>query len=214
MPLHSWLLGRSFSWPTATLTLAVSIALAAPAMAQTYGIGRAPTDQEIAGWNIDARPPGGGLPRGSGSVAQGQKIYAERCVACHGEKGEGPMDRLVGGVGTLTTEKPMKTVGSYWPYATTLFDYIRRAMPFDHPQSLSVDEVYAVTAYVLSMNELVPGDAVMNAESLPKVQMRNQDGFVSPDPRPDVSNTPCMKDCQPLNIQQKGEGEITPSESQ
>ena len=194
--------------------LLVSVALSTPAAAQTYDLGRAPTDQEIAGWDIDARPSGAGLPPGSGSVADGQKIYAERCVACHGEKGEGPMDRLTGGVGTLASEKPVKTVGSYWPYATTLFDYIRRAMPFDNPQSLSVDEVYAVTAYVLSMNELVPNDAVMNAEALPKVQMRNQDGFVSPDPRPDVRNTPCMRDCQPLNTQQKTEGQITPSESQ
>jgi cytochrome c len=170
------------------------------APATEFGLGRAPTQAEIDGWNIDAVPSGAGLPKGSGSAAQGETIYAERCVACHGEKGEGPMDRLAGGIGSLASDKPVKTVGSYWPYATTLYDYIHRAMPFDHPQSLSDDDVYAVAAYVLFLNDLVEKDAVMNAESLPQVKMPNRDGFYGPDPRPDVHNMACMRDCEPLHL--------------
>jgi len=151
------------------------------------GIGRIATPSEIAGWDIDVRADGQGLPAGHGSVAEGQKIYAETCAACHGPNGEGkPADQLVGGFGTLATGKPIRTVGSYWPYATTLFDFIRRAMPFDAPQSLSADQVYAVAAYLLYLNKIVPQDTVLDANSLPKVTMPNRNGFTSPDPRPDV----------------------------
>lgn len=166
-----------------------------------FELGRAPSAAEVAGWNIDVRTPSVGLPKGSGNVARGEKVYAERCAACHGDKGQGsPMDRLVGGIGSLATDKPVKTVGSYWPYAETLYDYIHRAMPFDSPQSLSSDEVYAVTAYVLFLNGIVPKDAVMSAETLPKVKMPNRDGFDAPDPRPDVRNEACMKNCPPLKV--------------
>ena len=174
----------------ATLILAVlSLAPAGPWAqdAQTYGLGRPATPEELAGWDIDVRADGQGLPPGNGSVRDGLKIYAERCAACHGDKGEGnPMDRLVGGTGTLASAKPVRTVGSFWPYATTLFDYVRRAMPFDAPQSLTADQVYAVCAYLLYLNQLIAAEAVLDAETLPKVQMPNRNGFTSPDPRPDV----------------------------
>jgi S-disulfanyl-L-cysteine oxidoreductase SoxD len=155
---------------------------------ERYGIGRAPTAAEIAGWNIDIDREGDNLPPGSGSVERGKVVFAEQCAACHGEKGEGEIgDRLVGGQGTLASAKPVRTVGSYWPYATTLFDYIRRAMPQNAPQSLSNEDVYAVAAYILNMNGLLPADAVLDAKSLPAIKMPNRDGFVG-DPRPDVKN--------------------------
>ena len=142
--------------------------------------------EEINQWNIDIGPNGEGLPRGRGTVPEGAAVYAAKCAKCHGPSGtEGPMDRLVGGRQTLSTSSPVKTVGSYWPYATTLYDYIHRAMPFDAPQSLTPDEVYAVTAWVLHRNGVVAEDAVMDARTLPAVEMPNRHGFV-PDPRPDV----------------------------
>lgn len=151
-----------------------------------YGLGKKISERDLAAWDIDVRPDGAGLPPGTGSAAQGREIFLAKCSACHGENGEGtPMDRLVGGQGTLATDKPVKTVGSYWPYATTLFDYVRRTMPFTNPQSLDNDEVYALTAYLLSLNGIVPGDAVMDAKALPKVEMPNRKNFV-PDPRPDA----------------------------
>jgi len=154
---------------------------------QTYGLGRPASAQEIAGWDIDVRGDGAGLPPGRGDVQTGREIYAQQCAACHGDAGQGgPMDRLVGGAGTLATDKPVKTVGSFWPYATTLFDFIRRAMPYTAPQSLSPDQVYAVVAYVLYLNGIVPRDAVLDARTLPMVKMPNRNGFTSPDPRPDV----------------------------
>ena len=151
-----------------------------------YGLGKKISEQDLAAWDIDVRADGAGLPPGTGSAAQGREIFLAKCSACHGENGEGtPMDRLAGGQGTLATEKPVKTVGSYWPYATTLFDYVRRTMPFTSPQSLSNDEVYSLTAYLLSLNGIVPSDAVMDAKALPRVEMPNRKSFV-PDPRPDV----------------------------
>ncbi|MGH7232176.1 MAG: c-type cytochrome [Nitrospiraceae bacterium] len=152
-----------------------------------YGLGRAATEAEIKAWNIDVSPTGEGLPPGSGSVKQGAEVFAAKCGSCHGPTGtEGPMDRLVGGRGTLTTQQPTKTVGSYWPYATTLYDYIHRAMPFTAPQSLTPDEVYAVVAWILHQNGIIGEDAVLDARSLPVIQMPNRKGFV-PDPRPDVT---------------------------
>lgn len=187
---------------------------AVTAQEQRYGFGEKATSEQIAGWDIDARPPGEGLPEGSGSVSAGREIYSNTCVACHGQEGEGGMDRLVGGKGSLDTDEPVRTVGSYWPYATTLFDYIRRTMPFDNPHSLSEDELYAVTAYVLHMNDLVPEDATMDSESLPEVEMPNKDAFFSPDPRPDVDNTPCMNNCAPLFPEAGKEGQPSPSQTQ
>lgn len=146
--------------------------------AQRLGLGRAPTADEVRGWDIDVRADGAGLPAGSGSVAQGRALYAARCQACHGANGEkGTAPRLAGGQGTLATKTPVLTVGSYWPYATTLYDYIHRAMPLDSPQSLTPDEVYAVTAYTLHLNGIVGGDAVLDAASLAAVRMPNRDGF-------------------------------------
>jgi cytochrome c len=145
-----------------------------------YGLGKPATQQEIAGWNIDVRADGAGLPLGSGSVAQGKQIYEARCAACHGATGEkGPAPRLVGGKGSLASATPVMTVGSFWPYAPTLYDYIYRAMPFDRPQSLTSDEVYAVTAYTLHLNGIVGTEAVLDKVSLPKVKMPNAAGFVS-----------------------------------
>jgi cytochrome c len=147
-----------------------------------FGFGRPATPQEIAGETIDVHPDGTGLPPGRGSVEQGAALYATACAACHGERGEKPLDvtlRLVGGQGTLATPKAVQTIGSYWPYATTLFDYIRRAMPFSAPQSLTPDQVYAATAYLLFLNGIVPDGTVLDATTLPQVRMPNRDGFVS-----------------------------------
>lgn len=150
------------------------------------GIGRTATEAEIAGWNIDIDRKGANLPPGKGSVGLGREVFDQQCAACHGSKGEGGVgDKLVGGQGTLATPNPVKTVGSYWPYATTLFDYIRRAMPHPSPQSLSNEEVYAVTAYVLHLNGLLPDNAALDAKTLPAIRMPNRDNFVG-DPRPDV----------------------------
>ncbi|MFM0686260.1 MULTISPECIES: c-type cytochrome [Paraburkholderia] len=149
-----------------------------------HDIGAPLTEQAIAAWNIDVAPDGRGLPAGSGDVATGAHVFAAKCAACHGAHGEGGLgDPLVGGQGTLSSAKPKRTVGSYWPYATTLFDYIRRAMPYNAPQSLSADEVYALSAFLLNQNGIVPADTRLDAASLPRVAMPNRDGFV-PDPRP------------------------------
>ena len=161
------------------------------------GIGTPATSEQIHGWDIDVRPDGAGLPPGQGTVAQGEKIFAEQCAACHGEKGQNPakgFDRLVGGKGTLATPKPVQTVGSYWPYATTVFDYVRRAMPFPAPQSLTSDEVYSVVAYLLYLNDIVPRETLMNAQELKKVKMPNADGFI-PDGRPDTPDLTCKAGC-------------------
>jgi cytochrome c len=155
------------------------------AQSPNYGLGQTPNPDEIKAWDLAVGPEGKELPPGSGSAAEGAKIYAAHCAGCHGKTGqEGPNDVLVGGQGTLNTRKPVKTVGSYWPYATTVWDYINRAMPYGKPGSLSPDEVYAVTAYLLSLNGIITGDAVMNAKTLPPVKMPNRNGFIG-DPRPD-----------------------------
>jgi len=165
--------------------------------AQTYGIGHAASERDLAAWNIDVDANGVGLPQGRGSVALGQTLYAQQCAACHGAHGEGkPADQLVGGQGTLSSSNPVKTIGSFWPYATTLFDFINRAMPYNAPQSLSADEVYSLSAYLLYLNGIVPADAVLDAKSLPAIRMPNRDGFVS-DTRPDTSNIACRQNCLP-----------------
>jgi len=172
-----------------------------------YALGETPTAQQIAGWNIDASAPdGSSLPPGSGSVSDGKQVYEENCVGCHGPNGEGPMFQLAGGRGSLATGHPAQTVGSYWPYATTLWDYINRAMPLSSPHVLSHDQVYAVAAYVLYLNHIVPKDAIMNASSLAKVKMPNVENFITGDPRPDVKNTACMERCPaPLSGSSKNE---------
>lgn len=151
-----------------------------------YGFGTPATEAEIAAWNIDVAPNGVGLPPGHGTVSQGAIVYAGKCASCHGATGtEGPQNRLVGGQGSLASEPPIKTIGSFWPYATTLYDYIFRAMPLTAPRSLTSDEVYAVVAWLLHQNGIVPKDAVMDVKTLPSVRMPNREGFVA-DPRPDV----------------------------
>ncbi len=176
-----------------------ALLLACAARAETqgaYGIGRAATPAEIAGWNIDIGRDGRGLPPGSGTVGHGREVFEQQCAACHGDKGQGGVgDRLVGGQGTLGTPHPVRTVGSYWPYAPTLFDYIRRAMPQNAPQSLSNDDVYAVSAYILNLNGLLQADATLDAKSLAAIKMPNRDHFVG-DPRPDVKNPECMSGCK------------------
>ena len=174
----------------------VALACATRAQAQSpYGIGRSATAAEIAGWNIDIGRDGSNLPPGSGNVSHGQEVFDQQCASCHGAKGEGGVgDRLVGGQGTLATPKPVRTVVSYWPYAPTLFDYIRRAMPQNAPQSLSNDDVYAVSAYILNLNGLLPADATLDARTLSAIKMPNRSTFVS-DPRPDVRNPACMTGC-------------------
>jgi S-disulfanyl-L-cysteine oxidoreductase SoxD len=179
-----------------------TIACAYPAaLAQTqlesarYGIGHTVTPNQIRSWDIDVAPDGKNLPPGSGSVVQGKEVYFAQCAACHGPQGQGGLgDRLVGGQGTLATPSPIKTIGSYWPYATTLFDYIRRAMPLNAPQSMSNADVYAVAGYLLYLNGLVGEDAVIDATTLPAIRMPNRDGFVG-DERPDVRDSGCIKDC-------------------
>jgi S-disulfanyl-L-cysteine oxidoreductase SoxD len=175
----------------------VALAAATHAQAQNpYGIGRVATPAEIAGWNIDIDRDGNNLPAGRGSVSRGHEVFDQQCAACHGAKGEGGVgDRLVGGQGTLATPKPVRTVGSYWPYAPTLFDYIRRAMPQNAPQSLSNDDVYAVSAYILYLNGLLAADSTLDAKTLRAITMPNRSMFVS-DPRPDVRNPACMTGCR------------------
>jgi S-disulfanyl-L-cysteine oxidoreductase SoxD len=155
-----------------------------PALAEAPQLGQAIAPVDIAPWDISIGPDGAGLPPGRGTATQGEAVYAAKCQACHGEKGQGgPNDALAGGIGSLAPGKaPVKTVGSYWPYATTLFDYIRRAMPFPETKSLTNDEIYAVSAYILSLNGIIGTDDVLDAQSLPKVRMPNRDGFI-PFPR-------------------------------
>jgi mono/diheme cytochrome c family protein len=175
-------------WWSAGIALLLVAAGALPVSAQlpTYGVGRTPTAAEVQAWDRTIPSDGQGLPPGSGTATLGKAIYAERCASCHGEKGEeSKYNRLVGGQGSLATDKPIKTVGSFWPYATTLWSYIRRAQPFDDPGSLTPDQVYAVTAYLLHLNGIIGEQDVMDAKTLPLVKMPNRDGFV-PDPRPDV----------------------------
>jgi len=175
-------------------TMAAAASHAAP---DKYSIGSVATADQISGWDIDVRPDGTGLPPGSGSVEDGKVIYEEQCASCHGSFGEG-MDRwpiLAGGEDTLTDDRPEKTVGSYWPFVSTLWDYIHRAMPFLQPQSLEDNEVYALTAYILYLNDLVEDDFSLSRENFSTVKLPNEMAFVD-DPRPDVINPRCMQNCR------------------
>ena len=146
---------------------------------QGPGLGQPISPADLAPWDISIQPDGAGLPAGSGTAAKGAEIYSVKCIACHGEKGAGqPNDRLVGGQGTLTELAQVRTIGSFWPNATTVFDYIRRAMPFQAPESLTNDEVYALTAYLLALNGIIKEGDEMNARTLARVRMPNRDGFV------------------------------------
>jgi cytochrome c len=166
--------------PVLAAVAAIILGLSAAVAADGPDLGRVVTAQEIAAWSLSVGPDGLGLPAGSGTPKQGEAVYTAKCLACHGEKGAGqPNDALVGGIGSLPGDKPpMRTVGSYWPYATTIFDYVRRAMPYNESKSLTNDEVYAVTAYILQLNGIIGENDVTNAQTLPKVRMPNRDGFV------------------------------------
>lgn len=166
---------KSLLFTAATLAALVSSAFA-------VDFGRAPSAEELRLWSIDVLPNGRGLPVGSGTVSEGRAVYADNCAACHGDNGaDGVKDRLVGGRGSLTTSAPLKTVGSFWPYSTTLFDYVQRAMPYQAPGSLSVNDTYAVVAYLLGLNGILPTDGRLDQDSLPQVRMPNRDGFI-PEP--------------------------------
>lgn len=197
-----------------SLALGSMPVLAGERPAGYYGYGRAPTQAEIAGWAISVRPDGQGLPPGKGNVGDGAEVYMDQCAACHGTFGEGAerYPKLVGG--SLKGERPEPTVGSYWPFATTLFDYINSAMPFPSPHQLTADQVYAITAYILNLNNIVDSDFVASRETLPKVKMPAHDLFVWKDPRPDTENTECMKDCADpakIKIESTAEGKnLTP----
>ena len=175
------------------LTLTVILVPAASAQLPTYGVGRPPSDDEVKAWDLTIPADGRGLPPGSGTAKAGEAVYLRRCAACHGKEGEPPKYnaaflQLFGGQGTLASDKPVLTVGSFWQNATTLWSYIRRSQPFDEPGVLTPDEVYAVTAYLLYRNGIIAENDVMDARTLPLVKMPNRDGFV-PDTRPDVGPT-------------------------
>jgi len=166
-------------FPSKSRILGALIATSLASPVPAYDFGRPASQDEIKLWNIDVRSDGRGLPDGSGTVAHGKSVYEHNCIFCHGPNGkDGIKDRLAGGQGSLASDMPIKTVGSYWPYATTLFDYIRRAMPYQAPGSLSVDDTYAVAAYILNLNGILPDDATLDKESLPKIRMPNRDGFI------------------------------------
>ncbi|WP_026379260.1 c-type cytochrome [Afifella pfennigii] len=172
--------------------------------ARAFGLGREATPEEIAAWDIDIRPDGAGLPAGSGTVLAGDELFQEQCAVCHGVFGEGAgrYPVLAGGFDTLTKERPEKTVGSYWPYLSTLYDYIRRAMPFGNAHSLTDDQVYALTAYLLYLNDIVTDeDFELSKENFAEITLPNEDNFV-PDDRMEEAHyrdaaEPCMKDCKP-----------------
>ena len=187
---------------------------------RNYGIGHAATAEQIGGWDIDTRPDGQGAPLGRGSVKDGEKIYMDKCAACHGEFGEsaGRWPQVAQGKGTLASHDPVKTVGSYFPYLSSVFDYIRRAMPFGDAQSLSNDELYAVTAYVLNLNDIVDDKFVLSKETWSQVKMPNQAGFFDDDrekaEKAFWNANPCMKDCRgPAKITGRaGAIDVTPDE--
>jgi S-disulfanyl-L-cysteine oxidoreductase SoxD len=192
-----------FSWRERSLLLCVSLLIAAGMAANAaepghYGYGARATPEQLAGWDIDARgDDGAGLPAGKGTVQKGSEVFADQCAACHGTfgEGEGRFPKLAGGIGTLRDDRPEPTVGSYWPFAPTLWDYINRAMPMPAPHTLSADDVYALTAYILNLNDIVPNEFVADRDSLPKVKMPNHDSFTWTDPRPDTMAKPCMRAC-------------------
>ena len=175
------------AWPAATAALPAAIP----------GIGRAATSAEIAGWDIAVRGDGHNLPPGSGTAKEGEELYVTHCAACHGDFGEG-LERwpaLMGGRDSLRSEQPKRSIGSFWQHAPAVFDYIRRAMPYAAPQSLSNDEYYAITAYVLFLNELIGEEDKVDAASLSTLAMPNRDGFVL-EARPDTENNACMSNCR------------------
>ncbi|MGB8814263.1 MAG: c-type cytochrome [Paracoccaceae bacterium] len=175
---------------------------AAPALAEKVGLGRAALPEELAAWDHDVRPDGLGLPEGSGDVATGETVFSEKCAVCHGEFAEGVDNwpKLAGGMDTLNRDDPLKTVGSYWPYLSTTWDYVNRSMPFGDAQSLAPDEVYAIVAYILYSNDLVEDDFVLSKANFLEVQMPNAGGFIMDDRDATelvpFSAAPCMESCK------------------
>ena len=184
-----------------------------------FNLGSIASKEEISGWDIDVRPDGLGAPLGSGNALVGEDIYTEACAVCHGDFGEG-VDRwpaLVGGEDSLNTHDPEKTTGSYWPYASTMYDYIYRSMPFGEAQSLTFDETYHIVAYLLYMSDIIDEDFELNDKNIGEIIMPNKDGFLLPDPRPDtvnLSGNPCMTNCMvPTNIIGKARDiDVTPED--
>ena len=173
---------RDLAW--VSLSLVIAGCAGAAAVVETPNLGQPVREADVAGWDISIPPDGAGLPAGRGTSARGALVYEAKCQSCHGAKGAGqPNDRLVGGQGTLASKAPVRTIGSYWPYATTVFDYVRRSMPYTQSQSLTNDEVYAVTAYLLHQNGIIAETDEMNAQTLPKVKMPNRDNFIVVYPR-------------------------------
>lgn len=188
-----------FAWVRTAATAALVVLVAGAAAAgDKYGLGRPATPEEIRGWDIDVRPDGLGLPPGSGSVADGEQIYIERCAFCHGDFGEGAgrYPELIGGQDTLAGDDPVKTIGSYWPYASTVWDYVYRAMPFGNAQSLTADETYAVVAYLLYLNGIVDDEFVLTRDNLAEIRMPNEDGFFVRTEPEFPPREPCMTDCK------------------
>jgi cytochrome c len=185
--------------------LACAAALTLPALAQQakMGLGRAALPEEIAAWDIDVRADGVGLPPGKGSVKDGETLFLERCASCHGEfaEGVGRWPVLAGGIGSMTHDRPDKTIGSFWPYLSTSFDYIRRAMPYGNAQSLTADETYAIVAFLLNMNNLVKDDFVLSRENFLSVRLPNEKTFFDDDreraEKHFWNKTPCMTNCKP-----------------
>jgi S-disulfanyl-L-cysteine oxidoreductase SoxD len=186
----------------AQAALLTALIAAAPVTAGEFGLGRAATTDEIAAWDRDVLPDGRGLPEGAGSVLEGEKLFAESCAACHGDfaEGVGNWPKLAGGLGTLDQDRPQKTVGSYWPFLSTAWDYINRSMPYGDAQTLTSDEVYAIVAYILYSNDLVDEDFTLTRANLAEVEMPNRDGFIV-DNRAEVeypgfSRARCMTGCK------------------
>ncbi|SEW14588.1 sulfur dehydrogenase subunit SoxD [Aliiroseovarius sediminilitoris] len=188
-------------FPEFLMATAIVALTAAPAMAEKLGLGRAATADEVAAWDLDVFPDGSNLPEGSGDVLTGETLFSENCASCHGEfaEGVGNWPKLAGGEDTLADEDPLKTVGSYWPYLSTTFDYVRRSMPFGSAQTLSDDDVYAIVAYILYSNYLVEDDFTLSKETFTDVTMPNADGFIVDD-RPETEygkfTERCMSDCK------------------
>lgn len=182
------------------IIMPVVITYSVNAESRPFNLGEIATAEQVAGWDIDVRPDGLGAPVGAGNAYDGEEVYIERCAACHGDFGEA-VDNwpvLVGGDGTLDSHDPVKTTGSYWPYVSTMYDYIYRAMPFGEAQSLTYDETYQIVAYLLYMNDIINDDFEVNQDNIGTIEMPNRDGFMMPDPRPDaqpISGLACMKDC-------------------
>ena len=205
------------------LGTALAGCIAAPALAQTFNLGRIALPEEIAAWDVAVEPDGTGLPAGSGDVLTGEELWIANCASCHGDFGEGAgaFPVIAGGIGTLADRRPVKTVGSYWPYLSTVWDYVHRSMPFGNAQSLTPDEVYAITAYILYSNGLVEDDFELSRENFLDVRLPNEGGFIIDDRDvaevPRFSAEPCMTDCAPelritmraTDLQSTPEGAVT-----